>query len=252
MRKRKILIGLLIGGLVIIGLGIGGFIFWASDARSPMPEALSSLETDEYVSIALDPWITFIPVAEAPSTGLIFYPGGLVEAEAYAPAARAIAKAGYLVVITPMPFNLAVLDSSAAADVITAHPEIENWAIGGHSLGGSMGASFADKNPDQISGLALWASYPAESNDLSARPIAVTSIYGTLDGVATPEKVLAAKPLLPPDTIWAPIEGGNHAQFGWYGPQEGDNPATISREEQQIQVVSATLALLSKLEGVDG
>jgi len=27
-------------------------------------------------------------------------------------------------------------------------------------------------------------------------------------------------------------EGGNHAQFDWYGPQRGDNPATISRSEQ--------------------
>jgi hypothetical protein len=107
-----------------------------------------------------------------------------------------------------------------------------------------MAASFAKQNPDTIDGLVLWASYPADSSDLSAQPIAVTSIYGTLDGVATPDQVLAANPLLPEDTIWVPIEGGNHAQFGWYGLQEGDNPATISRAEQQRQVVSATLNLL--------
>ena len=170
-----------------------------------------------------------------------------MEAEAYAPAARAIAEAGFLVVITPMPLNLAVLDSGAASDVIAAYPEIENWAIGGHSLGGSMAASFADQNPDKISGLALWASYPADSNDLSAQPIAATSIYGTQDGVATPDKVLGAKPLLPRDTVWVPIEGGNHAQFGWYGSQEGDNPATISREEQQAQTITATVTLLINL-----
>ena len=35
------------------------------------------------------------------------------------------------------------------------------------------------------------------------------------------------------------IEGGNHAQFGNYGPQEGDLPATISAEEQQAQTVEA-------------
>ena len=111
-----------------------------------------------------------------------------------------------------------------------------------------MAASFADQNPDIIDGLALWASYPAGSNDLSAQPIAATSIYGTWDGVATPDQVLAAQPLLPGDTAWIPIEGGNHAKFGWYGPQEGDNPATISREEQQAQILSATLTLLSRLE----
>ena len=232
---------------MIIGLGIGGVFLWVSDSRPPMPEALANLETDEFVQVAIEPWITFTPVGEQPITGFIFYPGGLVEAEAYAPAARSIAEDGYLVVITPMPLNLAVLDSGAASNVIAAHPEIENWAIGGHSLGGSMAASFADQNPDIIDGLALWASYPAGSNDLSAQPIAVTSIYGTLDGVATPDQVLAAQPLLPEDTAWVPIEGGNHGQFGWYGPQEGDNPATISREEQQTQTVAATVSLLIKL-----
>jgi len=251
VRTRKILLGILIGVTVIIGLAIGGFFLWASDSRPPMPEALASLETDEVVQVVLEPWMTFTPVGEQPITGFIFYPGGLVEAEAYAPPARAIAEVGYLVVITPMPLNLAVLDSGAASEVIAAHPEIENWAIGGHSLGGSMAASFADQNPEIIDGLALWASYPAGSNDLSAQSIAVTSIYGTNDGVATPDQVLAARPLLPDNTTWVPIEGGNHAQFGWYGPQEGDNPATISREEQQAQIVSATISLLENLGAAD-
>jgi hypothetical protein len=212
-----------------------------------MPEAIASLESDELVEVSQDKWITFTPQDMQTSTGFILYPGGLVEAQAYAPAARAIAEAGYLVVVTPMPLNLAVFNSGAAADVIAAHPEIMNWAIGGHSLGGSMAASFADQNINYIDGLVLWASYPAESNDLSGKPILVTSIYGTLDGVATPEQVLASEPLLPQETVWVPIEGGNHAQFGWYGPQDGDNPAEISRKEQQNQTVKSTLTLLSKI-----
>jgi hypothetical protein len=50
--------------------------------------------------------------------------------------------------------------------------------------------------------------------------------------------------LLPPDTQWTAIEGGNHAQFGWYGPQSGDHPATISRTAQQARTVRATIDLL--------
>ena len=148
MRKRKIWVGVLIGVLIIIGLGVGAFLLWASNPHPAMPEALESLKTDDQVQVALDPWITFTPIAQQPSTGFIFYPGGLVEAQAYAPAARAIAEAGYLVVITPMPLNLAVFNSGAASEVIDVHPEIQNWVIGGHSLGGSMAASFADQNPD--------------------------------------------------------------------------------------------------------
>jgi hypothetical protein len=44
-----------------------------------------------------------------------------------------------------------------------------------------------------------------------------------------------------------PIEGGNHAQMGWYGPQGGDGTASISREAQQAEVVDATAALLEGL-----
>ncbi len=40
-------------------------------------------------------------------------------------------------------------------------------------------------------------------------------------------------------------EGGNHAQFGNYGPQKGDSPATITAAEQQEQTVEAVSAFLA-------
>jgi hypothetical protein len=62
------------------------------------------------------------------------------------------------------------------------------------------------------------------------------------------EKIEASRTLLPANTTWIAIAGGNHAQFGWYGDQAGDNSATISRSDQQAQVVAATKALLKALE----
>jgi len=111
-----------------------------------------------------------------------------------------------------------------------------------------MAARFAYGHPAEVQGLVLWAAYPDSSNDLSHRDLAVTSIYGTLDGLATTEKIDASHPLLPPTTEWVAIEGGNHAQFGRYGPQSGDNPATIGPKEQQRLVVEATLRLLVSLD----
>jgi len=111
-----------------------------------------------------------------------------------------------------------------------------------------MAARFAYQHPEAAQGLVLWAAYPASSDDLSGYPLAATSIYGTLDGLATGDKIDASRPLLPSDTQWVPIEGGNHAQFGWYGPQSGDNKATISQEVQQEQIVAATAGLLSRLK----
>jgi hypothetical protein len=108
-------------------------------------------------------------------------------------------------------------------------------------------AGKAARSPDAVQGLALWASYPASGDDLSDRALAVASIYGTRDGLASLAEIEASRLLLPPDTQWTALEGGNHAQFGWYGPQSGDGEATLSREEQQAQIVAATLALLERV-----
>jgi len=234
--------------LVLIGIlfaAVIGFVAWGLIIPAPMPEALAALQSDAQVNITTEPWLVFQSSQNVPTTGLIFYPGGRVDPRAYAPQAHIIASQGYLVIIVPMPLNLAVLGAERASSVIHKYPNIQNWVIGGHSLGGSMAALYADRHRDQIKGLVLWASYPASSNNLADSTIKVASIYATLDGLATQEKIDASRKLLPADTTWVQIEGGNHAQFGWYGFQSGDNPARISREEQQIQIVQATLNLLS-------
>jgi pimeloyl-ACP methyl ester carboxylesterase len=228
------------------------FLLWAGGAAPPMPEALAALHSDADVQVETAPWLSFRPADQEPTFGLILYPGGRVDPRAYAPAARALAEAGHRVVIVPMPLNLAFFASNRAAEVMAAFPEVEGWAIGGHSLGGAMAASYARNNAALVKGLVLWAAYPAGNADLSGSQLATVSIYGTRDGLATPEEIHASHPLLPADTRWVAIEGGNHAQFGWYGAQPGDEEATISREDQQAQVVAATLQLLRQVEALAG
>lgn len=239
---------LLVAAVVLIG-AIAAFVIWGSTPAQPMAEAQAALPSDASVGVETEPWLVFSPASQPKDTGLILYPGGRVDPRAYAPTARAIAEAGYPVVIVPMPLNLAVLGANRADEVIAAFPEITQWTIGGHSLGGAMATTYAHEHPGTVQGLVLWAAYPAGSADLSGRAdLPVTSIWGTLDGVATPEDIESSKVLLPPQTVYVPIEGGNHAQFGWYGPQNGDNPATISHLDQQAQVVSATLQLLEQVD----
>lgn len=230
--------------LLLPVLAVAAFVIWAGTGPDPMPEALAALQSDDAVRVETEPWLVFRPAGDLPATGLILYPGARVDPRAYAPAARALAGEGFLVVIPPMPLNFAVFAPDRAADVMVAFPEIDRWVVGGHSLGGAMAARFAYQNPAAVDGLVLWASYPAASDDLSGRDLAVASISGSRDGLATEDEIAASRPLLPPGTRWTVIDGGNHAQFGWYGPQSGDNEATISREEQQAQVVAATLQLL--------
>ena len=247
MNKRWLWLLLLIPTLFIAGFGY--YVWHGSAQNAPMPEAEAALQSDTEVFVNADPWYTFTPTETTPTTGFILYPGGLVPPEGYAPTARAIAEEGYLVVLPAMPLNLAVFAPNKAHEIMAEFPEIENWAVGGHSLGGAMAATYVSNNPTAADGVMLWAAYPAESANLSEQMLAVTSIFGSEDGLATTEKVETAVPLLPPQTAYIKIEGGNHTQFGWYGDglQAGDNPATISREEQQRQIVARTLQLLEEI-----
>jgi len=243
MKKWFKRLGLAVTLLLVIA--IVGFVIWAETPLGPMPEALAALQSDDQVHVENSPWLTFAPVGQPPDIGLILYPGGRVDARSYGPPARAIAAKGYLVVITPMPLNLAFLSPNRADEVIAAHPEIRVWVIGGHSLGGAMAAQYAARNSKNVNAVVLWASYPPASDPLTDFPGPVLSIYGTLDmGLAG---ILASKELLPADTQWVVIEGGNHAQTGWYGPQPGDNPANISRQAQQEKMIQATLDFLHAL-----
>ncbi len=232
--------------VVVLSLGAVGYL-WLTNLVDPMPQAAAAVEPDEAVTVETEPWLTFSPL-EPSSTGFIFYPGGRVPAEAYAPPMRTVAEAGYLSVVPSMPFGLAVLAPDTANDIIKAYPDIEQWVIGGHSLGGAMAAQYAGGHPE-VEGLVLWAAYPPDGTDLSESPIEASSIYASEDGLTTLDDVEASRAQLPADTTFVEIVGGNHAGFGWYGEQDGDGVATISREEQQAQVVDATLELLAAVEG---
>lgn len=223
--------------LFLVGVA---FVAWASDKAVATETALAALSSDEQVFVSAENgWVIFHPAGNArPETGFIFYPGGKVDYRAYAPVLKLIAAQGYFVVVMPAPLNLAFFDVNAAARIEAAYPEIQNWFVGGHSLGGVAASSYAATHPE-IKGVVFWASYPADDS-LKINGTKVISIYGTNDGLAGEGKIGESKALLPVDAEFVAIEGGNHAQFGSYGPQAGDNEATISPEEQWTQVAEAT------------
>ncbi|KAF2956906.1 alpha/beta fold hydrolase [Marinitoga sp. 38H-ov] len=204
------------------------------------------LVSNEKINVIIkDNIINFQPKIKK-EIGIIFYPGGLVSPEAYAPLCFNLSKEGYDVFLIKMPLNLAVFNINAAKKIIDK-VNYKNWLIIGHSLGGAMASKFIYDNPDLISGLILLASYPAETNNLSNYNIKVLSIYGELDGLATKEKIEKYKLLLPKNTKYIMINGGNHSNFGYYGFQKGDNKSTITKEKQQKIILKEILSFLSNL-----
>ncbi len=233
--------------LIVLVLAVGAFVVWANTPVTLMPEAEAALLSTSDVTVTTTPYLTFTPTEGDITTGFIFYPGGKVSPSAYAPYGQAIAEQGYLVVIPTMPLQLAVFDADAAIDIFADFPQIEHWALGGHSLGGAMAANFVHANPDATDGLVLWAAFAQESDSLAEFDLPVLSVSGTLDGLATPDDIAASRAYLPADTVFIALDGGNHAQFGWYGDQSGDNAATLSRADQMGQTVEATVTLLKEI-----
>lgn len=244
MKKVLLAIGILIGSLL---LSVGVFLGWALWIPSPMPEALAAMASDDTVEVRTEPTLTFLPKSTKPKAGIVIYPGARVDPRSYAPLGRRLAEAGYLAAIPFVRLNMAVFEPDAAARVIAENPDIPTWVAAGHSLGGTMAARFAEANPAQFRGVVFLGSYPLAASQLKDSGLAVLSVYGTLDGVSEPREVRAAELVLPAKTVWVAIEGGNHAQFGYYGDQSGDNAAAISREEQQRQTAAAIISFLSSL-----
>lgn len=241
-KAKEIFLGLLVAVLALV---IGGIIY-VRDAYPASEAAMALLESPaEEIHLIVDEEDRMIFEPKDAVAGMIFYPGGKVEPESYVPLLTELAKEGILTVLVPMPANLAVLDVDAAEGVVEHFDAVEDWYMAGHSLGGSMAASYLAEQTDNdyFEGLVLLAAYSTE--DFSSGELEVLSIYGDQDKVLNKEKYEKYYVNLPVDgTVEKVIKGGNHAQFGDYGEQDGDGKAKISREEQIKQTVEAIKAFV--------
>lgn len=230
-RRKKQLIA--VGSVLLLLVILAGAFFWyVSDYYRAEDVALDVMAQNSGITVQDN--LTILSPTYPTDTALIFYPGAKVEAEAYLPLLDQIRQTGVACILVHMPFHMAIFDADAAQKVIAQFTEYQHWYIAGHSMGGAMASKFAAGHPDQVDGLILlgayiYGDYPDEDT---------LTIYGSLnqsveDNIDYTENIVE-------------IEGGNHAQFGNYGPQKGDLPAAISAEEQQKQTVEAIEAFLAQ------
>ena len=243
-KKLKIFITSLLCFAVICCTGFGIYV---SDYYRANDTALEATFSDNDVTVIEKNGDYMVFTPEKPKCGLVFYPGGKVEYTAYAPLMKALAREGFFCVLVKMPFNLAVFDMGAAEDIIAEYTNIDEWYVGGHSLGGAMAASYASKNADKLEGLILLGSY--STNDLSDSGLTVFSVIGSEDNITfddTEEVEKYGDNLPAVDMYYYTIEGGCHAYFGSYGEQEDDGKPTITPEEQVKQTVEFIVDNLQK------
>lgn len=231
IRHKKLWIFLAAVLLVCAGLA-GAFAWYVSDYYRAEDTALEVLAQNNNITVQDN--LTVLSPSYPTDTALIFYPGAKVEAEAYLPLLDQIRQTGVTCILVHMPFNMAIFDWDAAEDILPRFPEIRHWYMAGHSMGGAMASQFASEHPEQLDGLILlgayiYGDYPDDD---------ALTVYGSLnqsveDHIDYTENIVE-------------IQGGNHAQFGNYGPQKGDLPATISAQEQQEQTVAAIEDFISR------
>ena len=238
MRKKA---ALLAAGIVL--LLIAAFFAYALVYYHADETAKTALITDGTVRVSqtAEGWLFDGPSEDC---ALVFYPGGKVEETADAPLLHRLAAEGMDVILLEVPLRFAFLAPEAAAEPMARY-DYARWYVGGHSLGGAIAANYAASHGEALEGLILLAAYPTKELPEDLTEILVV---GSEDGVVSREKIEAGRALAPEDYFEAEITGGNHAQFGNYGPQRGDGTPTISAEEQQAETVRIILDTLQKSE----
>ena len=229
LRKKLLIAGAVV--LAVLILLAGAFFWYVSDYYRAEDVALAVLSGENGITVQDD--LTILSPSAPTDTAIIFYPGAKVEAQAYLPLLDQIRQTGVTCILVEMPFNMAIFDSNAAEGVMEQFPEVEHWYIAGHSMGGAMASQFASNHPDEVDGLILLGAYIYGEYS----PADTLTVYGSLNQ-SVEDKLDYTENVVE-------IEGGNHAQFGNYGPQKGDASATISAEEQQKQTVEAIEEFLS-------
>lgn len=220
-------VGLILGGvLLVLAVAVGAFMAYAMDYYKADETAHEVLEGVDVIHPA-DGGYYYLPSGEDSKEALVFYPGAKVETIAYLPLVDQIRdRTGMDCFLIEMPLHMAIFSPNAAEKVMQEYPEVEHWYLAGHSMGGAMASQFASQHEQELDGLILLGAYPYKTSSVDA-----LTVYGSLN-VSVAEKIDYTENVVV-------LEGGNHAQFGNYGPQDGDAPATITDEEQQEQTVDA-------------
>jgi hypothetical protein len=244
--RRRLLVGVTVFLALLVVAAVGVYVYadpypveaTATDAARETPGVVVESTGDGYL---------IAPESGDATTGLVFYTGALVQPESYVSTfAPVVAERNVAVFVPKLPLNLAILDTDAASSIIDDNPGIEQWYVGGHSLGGAMACGYAGNNADRVEGLVLFGAYC--DSDVSETNLSALVVTGSQDAILDADDFESSRDNLPSDSELVDIEGMNHSQFGAYGGQPGDDPATISDEAARQELTEVVVSWLDTQE----
>lgn len=233
--------------VIVCAAAAGGLLVVDAYSYDADREQVAAIEADDDVIVDRDDrgyTIASGPVTEE-TTGIVYYPGALVDPESYIPTlAPLAAERDVLIVVPTFPLELAIADVDRADAVRSDHPAIDRWVLAGHSLGGAAACRYAAET-DDLDGLVLHAAYC--DVDISDRSIPTLSVQGDNDEVIDVDAERAARSNLPPTATIVTVEGMTHAQFGAYGPQRGDGSPAIDDATARDRLTDEWIGFLNQV-----
>lgn len=232
--------------LLVLALVLG-FAVWRFSIPLPVDEErLNQAQNNDKFSLVEQDTALVLEPSKPTGQGLLFVPGARVSADSYVWNLSPLAEQGITVVITKPRLGFAILDTRQPEAFTDGIGGVDRWAVGGHSLGGVKACAWVADAPDTFDALYLAGSYC--SNDASGFTGQVLSLRGSQDGLTEATDVEETAHLLPTSAKFVTIEGMNHGQFGSYGPQKGDLPATITNEQARNQSAALLIKLITLSE----
>jgi len=155
---KKWLFRILMTIIALVMIAVAGFVTYAQFDYGPSAVLTNNVDVS---AIERDgEGLIFQP--DSPNgKGVILYQGAKVEKEAYAYLGQSLSEQGFVVSIPQLPLNFGILGSGTADQVIKEHPDVQEWFLGGHSLGGVAASFYAEDPSPKLAGLYFLGAYPA-------------------------------------------------------------------------------------------
>lgn len=197
----------------------------------------SAVNDYEIEMVEEDDYVTYAPKGVEAKCGVLFYLGTAIAPEHYEYLTTALAKQGYLVVVSTNLFAYMAYDEE--------EPTFENYPnvkffIGGHSQGGGAGVRRAVENADKVAGLFLLAPLTVDGYSLAETDMPVLLLNAENDGVLSNTMKSEAKSRLPENRTEYLIDGC-HMSFSTNDDDTmlkffSDGPATAEVKTQQREL----------------